>query len=171
MSPWPYLPTRSGRTCRSPAGLWRALERGEALGCGAVQIFLKSHRQWACRPLDADDVRAFTAARRTTGLRRVLAHDSSLVNLGAPAAGQWRQAVDASADELGRAEALALASVVIHPGSHLGEGVDAGVRRIAAALDEAIARTSGCRVKIALENIAGAGHPVGGHFGAPTPSA
>lgn len=101
----------------------------------------------------------------------MLAHDSSLVNLGAPAAGQWRQAVDASADELGRAEALALASVVIHPGSHLGEGVDAGVRRIAAALDEAIARTSGCRVKIALENIAGAGHPVGGHFGAPTPSA
>jgi deoxyribonuclease-4 len=145
-------------------GLWRALERGEALGCGAVQIFLKSHRQWACRPLEPADVRAFMAARRTTGIRRVFAHASYLVNLGTPGAVQWRQAVDAFTDELERAEALGLASVVIHPGSHLGAGVDAGMRRIAAALDEVIARTSGCRVTIALENTAGAGHAVGSRF-------
>ena len=43
-------------------GLHLALERGHALGCGAVQIFLKNQRQWAARPLTADDVRAFHAA-------------------------------------------------------------------------------------------------------------
>src|SRR6266850_1750019 len=37
-------------------GLHLALERGRALGCGAVQIFLKNQRQWAARPLGGDEV-------------------------------------------------------------------------------------------------------------------
>jgi deoxyribonuclease-4 len=53
---------------------------------------------------------------------------------------------------------------VIHPGSHLGEGVEAGIARIAAALDEVTVRTAGYRVKVALENTAGAGHVVGSRF-------
>ena len=45
-------------------GLHLALERGHALGCFAVQIFVKNQRQWAAPPLRDDDVRAFRAARR-----------------------------------------------------------------------------------------------------------
>jgi deoxyribonuclease-4 len=142
-------------------GLSLALDRGHALGCHAVQIFLKSHRQWAARPLAPDDVRAFRAARRRTGVRAVFAHASYLVNLATPGPAQWRQAVDAFTDELDRAEALGLSSVVIHPGSHMGDGLDAGIARIAAALDEVSLRTAGYRVKVALENTAGAGHVVG----------
>ncbi|TMA64189.1 MAG: deoxyribonuclease IV [Deltaproteobacteria bacterium] len=44
-------------------GLHRALERGRAAGCAAVQLFTRSSRQWAARPLGEDDVRAFAAAR------------------------------------------------------------------------------------------------------------
>jgi deoxyribonuclease-4 len=142
-------------------GLHLALERGHALGCGAVQIFLKNQRQWAARPLGADDVRAFHAARRRTRIRHVFAHASYLINLAAPGDAQWRQAVDAFADELERAEALGLACVVIHPGSHMGAGLEAGLARVVAALDEATRRTPGYRVKVALENTAGAGHGIG----------
>ncbi len=145
-------------------GLYRALERGHALACGAVQIFLKSHRQWAGRPLGADDVRAFATARRTTGIRLVFAHASYLINLAAPGAPQWKQAVDAFTDELERAEALGLSCVVIHPGSHVGQGIDAGVARIVAALDVVTRRTAGYRVKVALENTAGAGGTLGKSF-------
>lgn len=142
-------------------GLHLALERGHALGCGAVQIFLKNQRQWATRPLGAADARAFAAARRRTGIRHVFAHASYLINLAAPGDSQWRQAVDAFVDELERAEALGLACVVIHPGSHMGAGREAGVARIVAAVDEATRRTPGFRVKIALENTAGAGNLIG----------
>lgn len=142
-------------------GLHRALERGAALGCGAVQIFLGNQRQWAARPLTEEEIRAFRAARRRTGVRHVLAHGSYLVNLAAPDDGAWRRAVGAFVDELGRAEALGLAALVIHPGSHRGLGLGFALARITAALDEAIGRTSGYRVKIALENTAGAGHTVG----------
>src|SRR5213594_4089730 len=81
-------------------GLWRALERGAELDCGAVQIFLKSHRQWAARPMTDEDVRAFAAARRATRISAVFAHASYLINLGAPDDAAWRQAVDVFTDEL-----------------------------------------------------------------------
>jgi deoxyribonuclease-4 len=145
-------------------GLYRALERGQALACGAVQIFLKSHRQWAGRPLRAEDVRAFAAVRRATGIRRVFAHASYLINLAAPDAAQWARAVEAFTDELERAEALGLACVVIHPGSHLGQGVEAGLARVVAALDQVTRRTAGYRVRVALENTAGAGGTLGRRF-------
>jgi deoxyribonuclease-4 len=145
-------------------GLARALERGQALACGAVQIFLKNHRQWAARPLADDDVRAFRAARRQSGIRHVFAHASYLVNLAAPASAQWRQAIEAFTDELERAERLALSCVVIHPGSHMGRGVEAGLTRVVAALDEVTRRTAGFRVRIALENTAGAGGCLGKSF-------
>jgi deoxyribonuclease-4 len=142
-------------------GLHLALERGRAVGCGAVQIFLKNQRQWAAKPLTTEDVGAFAAARRRTRIRRVFAHASYLINLGSPDDGQWRRAIDVFTDELERAEALDLSSVVIHPGSHMGAGREPGMARVAAALDETTRRTSGYRVRIALENTAGAGNAIG----------
>jgi deoxyribonuclease-4 len=145
-------------------GLHLALERGRALGCGAVQIFLKNQRQWAARPLEADEVRAFRRARRAAGIAPVFAHASYLINLASPEPSNWRQAVDAFTDELERAEALGLLCVVIHPGSHLGAGPAGGLERIAAAVREALGRTRGYRVRIALENTAGAGGVLGRTF-------
>jgi deoxyribonuclease IV len=145
-------------------GLHRALERGRDLGCGAVQIFLKNHRQWAAKPLAPDDVRAFRAARRTAGVRHLFAHASYLINLATPAPAAWAQAVAAFADELERAERLGLSFVVIHPGSPLEDDRAAGLARVTAALDEVARRTAGYRVKVALENTAGAGHTLGRSF-------
>src|SRR5262249_39688971 len=146
-------------------GLSLALERGREVGCGAVQIFLKNQRQWAAKRLAADEVRAFHTARRATGVRHVFAHSSYLINLGNPIGSLWSQAVDAFTDELERAEALSLSCVVIHPGSHMGAGLEAGLTRVTSALDESLARTAGYRVKVALENTAGAGNTLGRTFG------
>src|SRR5207249_6261544 len=145
-------------------GLHLALERGREVGCGAVQIFLKNQRQWAARPLDDEAIRTFGAARRQTGIRRVFAHSSYLINLASPDATAWAQAVDAFTDELERGEALGLSCVVIHPGSHMGAGLETGLRRVIAALDQVLARTSGCRVKVALENTAAGGDSLGRTF-------
>jgi deoxyribonuclease-4 len=146
-------------------GLHLALERGHGVGCGAVQIFLKNQRQWAAKPLAADEARTFRAAWRAHPIRHVFAHSSYLINLGNPNPVLWSQAVTAFTDELERAEALGLSCVVIHPGSHMGTGLDAGLARVTAAVDASLARTAGYRVKIALENTAGAGNTIGRTFG------
>lgn len=146
-------------------GLHLALERGAAVGCSAVQIFLKNQRQWAAPPLEQAEVRAFHRARRATRIRPVFAHSSYLINLCSPVPVAWRQAVEAFTDELERAEALGLSCVVIHPGSHMGSGLEAGLACVTSALDEVLKRTAGYRVKVALENTAGGGHSVGRTFG------
>lgn len=158
------LPEDLGAHMSIAGGLHLALERGRALECGAVQIFLKNQRQWASPPMSGDAVRLFAAARRATGIRHLFAHGGYLVNLAVPNERLWWQAIDAFTDELERGEALGLACLVIHPGSHLGTGVEAGLGRVTAALDEATRRTAGYRIKIALENTAGAGHVVGRSF-------
>jgi len=146
-------------------GLYRALERGRAVGCAAVQIFVKNQRQWKGRPLTDEEIRLWKAARRATGIRHAFAHASYLINLGTPRAVEWRRAVAAFADELERAEALELSLVVVHPGSHKGAGIGAGLGRVAAALDELTRRTRGYRVRIVLEDTAGAGDTIGKTLG------
>jgi deoxyribonuclease-4 len=145
-------------------GLHRAIERGEEAGCSVVQIFLKNQLQWAAKPYTGEEIAAFKAARKTSGIKMVFAHSSYLINLAAPAPADWQRAVGAFHDELERAEALALPFVVIHPGSHRGEGIEAGVARIARALDLVIAHTRGYRVMVLLENTAGGGDTIGRSF-------
>jgi deoxyribonuclease IV len=161
----PPPPDELGAHMSIAGGLHLALERGAALGCFAVQIFVKNQRQWAARPLGDDEARAFRAARRSTGVRAVFAHASYLINLASPDPIAWERAVSFFTDELERAEALGLACVAIHPGSHLGTGIETGLDRVATAVREVLRRTRGYRVRVALENTAGGGGSVGRTFG------
>jgi len=162
----PVTPPRDwlGAHMSIAGGLHRALERGREVGCSVVQIFLKNQLQWAARAYTAEDVAEFKAARRRTGIRTVFAHSSYLINLAATDPREWQRAVEAFHDELERAEMLELPFVVIHPGSHRGEGLDAGVARIARALDTVLERTRGYRVMVLLENTAGGGATIGRSF-------
>jgi deoxyribonuclease-4 len=145
-------------------GLALALERGTAVGCSVVQIFLKNQRQWTARPYADEAVREFRAAWKASGIRTVFAHANYLINLATPVPAEWQRAVDVFGDELDRAEALGLPFVVIHPGSHRGDGVEGGIRRIARAIDVLHERSRGYRVRIVLENTAGGGASVGRSF-------
>jgi len=145
-------------------GLVRALERGLAVGCSVVQIFLKNQRQWAARPYTDSEVREFRSAWRASGIRVVFAHANYLINLATPAPDEWRRAVDVFHDELERAEALGLPFVVIHPGSHREAGLGEGLRRVARAIDVLHQRTRGQRARIVLENTAGGGSSIGRNF-------
>lgn len=145
-------------------GLARALERGTDVGCSVVQIFLKNQRQWTARPYADEDVREFRAAWKASGIRTVFAHANYLINLATPVPAEWHRAVDVFGDELERAEALGLPFVVIHPGSHRGDGVEGGIRRVARAIDVLHERSRGYRVRVVLENTAGGGASIGRSF-------
>jgi deoxyribonuclease-4 len=161
----PLEPDELGAHMSIAGGLHLAIERGQALGCFAVQIFVKNQRQWAAPPLRDEDVRAFRATRRASRVRSVFAHASYLINLASPDPAAWSRAVSFFTDELERAEALGLACVAIHPGSHLGAGTAVGLDQVARAVTEVLRRTRGYRVRVALENTAGAGGSVGRTFG------
>lgn len=145
-------------------GVRNALRAGESVGCEAVQIFTKSSRQWASAPLGEEDVRAFREAWEAGPIHTVIAHDSYLLNLGAPDPELRKKSVAAFVDEMERCEALAIPWLVAHPGAHTGQGEEAGLRTIARSLDAVHRRCQGYRVRVALEITAGQGTNLGHRF-------
>jgi len=145
-------------------GLHRALHRGIENTCSVVQIFVKNQLQWRAPPLTDEQVAAFRHAKRETGIKTVIAHGSYLLNLASPDDALWRKSIDAFLLELERGEALGVIGLVTHPGSHMGRGEEAGLRRVARALDTIHRRTQGYRARTLLETTAGQGSSLGHRF-------
>ena len=141
-----------------------ALIRGKQVGCECIQIFTKSSRQWASKPYTKEEIENFKRNQIETGIEIVIAHDSYLVNLGAPDEALRVKSVKAFIDELNRCEALGVPTLVAHPGAHVGSGVENGIKTIAKSIDEAHAACKGFNVKIALEITAGPGSTLGHTF-------
>ena len=145
-------------------GIDKALRRGEETGCDVIQLFTKNANQWRAKPLLADTIGAFHQARQETGVRPVAAHDSYLINLASPDEGLYQRSVEALWEEMGRAEALGLPYLVMHPGSHRGGGEDEGLYGIARAINLLLQRETGMRLQILLETTAGQGATLGYRF-------
>ena len=145
-------------------GLHRALERARSVGCETVQLFVKSNRAWAVRPLSDDDVTRFQAEVAASAIHPVVGHASYLLNLASPDETLWRRSRDMLIVELQRCERLQIPYLVLHPGSHMGAGEEAGLNRVAQALGALHAATPGFRSRILLENTAGQGTNLGCRF-------
>jgi deoxyribonuclease-4 len=142
-------------------GVATAFERASALGCDAIQIFVKNANQWRARPLEEGEAAAFRAAHAAGRVGAVMAHASYLINLAAADPQVLSLSLQALADELERCGRLGVAGLVLHPGAHLGAGEEAGLDRAAAALDRTLAAMPGLRTRVLLENTAGQGSCLG----------
>ncbi len=144
-------------------GLHRAFPRAVADGCEALQVFTAFPTRWAPRRQDDEDVRLFREARATFA-GPVLSHGIYLINLASPDRELRRRSLAALLVDLLRCEELGVEYLVLHPGSHGGAGVDAGLRRISRSLGELHRRAPGLRARILLENTAGQGDCLGARF-------
>ncbi len=145
-------------------GVSKSLDRGASIGCDTIQIFTRNNNRWASKPLDPKEIERFHQRVKETGIWPVFSHAAYLINLASPQDELWEKSINAFIDELERAEALNLLGVVLHPGSHMGEGEDVGIRRIAAALDRCHDATAGFRTLTLLEITAGTGAHLGYRF-------
>ena len=145
-------------------GYYKAVDTAAALGMDTVQLFTKNNNQWKGKPLSDEDVTLFRDAVERTGIRRTCAHNSYLINLASPDDVLWLKSTAALVDELQRAEALGLVGVVMHPGSFVSSSEEAGLKRIAAALDEVHKQTRGFHCELWLETTAGQGTNLGHRF-------
>ena len=145
-------------------GVSEALVRGRDTGCECVQIFTKSSRQWVSKPYPKEEVENFKRALGETGIKMVIAHDSYLINMGAPDESMRKKSVAGFIDELERCEMLGVPFLIAHPGSHVGAGEETGIKTIAKSLNEAHKACAGFKVEIALEITAGQGSNLGYKF-------
>lgn len=145
-------------------GYGRAVERARQAGCDCLQIFTRNNQQWRAKPITPLEVESFRRAMAEQGIGHPLVHDSYLINLASPDPILWRKSLEAFVLELERAEQLGIPYVVTHPGSATDDCKEAGLRRVAKALDEVHRRTRSLRVRCLLENTAGQGSSLGGAF-------
>lgn len=145
-------------------GYHNAVLTAQDHGCDTVQLFTKNSNQWNAKELTDEEVAVFRRTLRKAKLRLPLAHDSYLINLASPDAVLFRKSVEAFIVEMERAERLGLRYVVTHPGAHMESGEEAGLARVALALDEVHARCAKFRVQVLLETTAGQGTTLGHRF-------
>jgi deoxyribonuclease-4 len=143
-------------------GVSQALDRAASVHSNAVQVFTKNNRQWAGPPVNAADVARWREQMPALGVAYAVSHASYLINLASPKDDLWEKSRLAHQDEIERAHAYAIPHVVLHPGSHTGSGDEAGIARIAAALNAIHAATPQCADTVTcLEIMAGQGNVLG----------
>ena len=145
-------------------GLPRAVDRAEASGCRALQIFTKSAGQWRARELPPEEIALFRRRVRETKLRPVVAHNSYLINVAAADPALRRKSITALRDELDRAESLGLDGLVMHPGSYTSGTEGGGLKLIGDALAAILASRPDGQTRILLEHTAGQGTNLGHRF-------
>ena len=144
-------------------GLYRAFERIEKVGGEALQIFTRNQRQWNPAALKEDEVDLFKKAHEKSGHIPVASHASYLTNLATNKDELLEKSINSLVLEFDRCHQLGIPHVVMHPGSHGGDGVEAGLNRFIAGMDRAF-EISGSRVTLLLETTAGQGTGLGSRF-------
>ena len=131
---------------------------------GLCQIFTKSERQWVAKPLDPAVVERFHLNRKETGIDNLVAHDSYLINLASPDDTLWEKSQLAFLDELNRCDLLGVPGLVTHPGSHVGAGIEAGIKRVGEAINRIHEKRPDGPAITLLETTAGQGNTLGRTF-------
>lgn len=144
-------------------GLEKAVELGDSIGCGAIQIFTKNNNQWKAKPLTATEISKFKETWEKSGVKQIVAHTGYLINLANPSQ-NWEKSMESMEMEMVRADMLGIPYLVLHPGSHLGKGEDWGLKRIVESLNILYSRHPELKVIVLLETTAGQGTNLGYTF-------
>ncbi len=133
-----------------------------SIGANTFQFFTRNPRGGAAKAIDAADADALCAMQRGGTIGRIVAHAPYTLNCCAKEEKTLEFARQTMADDLRRMEYVPGNYYNFHPGSHVGQGTEAGVEKIAAVLNEVM--FEGQRTTVLLETMAGKGSEVGGTF-------
>jgi deoxyribonuclease-4 len=149
-----------GAHVSSSGGIHTAIDRIEAIGGEAVQIFTQSPRMWRPTNHDPANFERFKERRAEAGIGAVACHALYLLNLASPDDDLYSKSVEALKNTVDVACAIEADAVVFHVGSHLGSGFEVGLERVVPALAEALTHCSET-TWLCMENTAGAGGTIG----------
>ena len=133
-----------------------------SIGGNTFQFFTRNPRGGSAKPLDEADTAAFRQFAAEHGIEVILAHAPYTLN-GCSADPAIRDfAARTMADDLQRMEATPGNLYNFHPGSHVGQGTEAGITMIADMLNGLLRPEQ--TTMVLLETMAGKGSEVGGRF-------
>lgn len=151
---------RIGCHISSAGGYLAMAKRAEALGANTFAFFTRNPRGGSAKAIEETDIAAFHAECARAGIDRLVAHAPYTLNPCAAKPNVAEFARMAFSDDLQRMEHTPGQHYNFHPGSHVGQGIDAGIEKIAALLNEVL--FPDMTTTVLLETMAGKGSEVGG---------
>ena len=142
----------------------KAFLRGKEVGCQVIQIFTRNRLRWVAKGLSRGEINNFLKANKETSIIPVAVHGSYLINPASPSDGNRRRSLKLMINEMEWAESLSIPFLVIHPGSHMGEGEAKGLSLVADFINKAHEKIKNYRTKILLEMTSGQGTSLGYRF-------
>jgi len=133
-----------------------------SIGANTFAFFTRNPRGSKAKKEDPADAAKAVAALQELQFGKLVAHGAYTMNLCTADAGARAFAADILCDDLRRMAALPGNFYNFHPGSHVGQGVEAGIEYIANALKKALSHDY--PVTVLLETMAGKGSEIGGKF-------
>ena len=163
----------------SSGGYLAMAQTAESIGANVFQFFTRNPRGGAAKPVDKADVAAFRAFAEEKGIGPILAHAPYTLNAAGAEQRVRDFAEEVMVDDLKRLELTPGAMYNFHPGSHVGQGAEEGIRLIAGHLNRVVTRVckdlaisescesvkrDGLSTTILLETMAGKGSECGRNF-------
>ncbi len=144
------------------SGYEAAVSTAHSLGANTFAFFTRNPRGSRAKAEDPFDCAKAMQAMAELGFGPLVAHGAYTMNLCTQEPEARSFAADILADDLRRMAALPGNFYNFHPGSHVGQGEEAGIFYIVEALKKAMAPNY--PVTVLLETMAGKGSEIGGSF-------
>jgi deoxyribonuclease IV len=149
-----------GAHVSSAGGISTAVDRIEAIGGDCVQVFTQSPRMWRQTAHSAESIERLKGRRAQAGVGGLVCHALYLCNLAAADEQLHQRSVAALSATVEIAQAIEAEAVIFHVGSHLGAGLEAGLARVVAGLEQVLGHAT-ADTWLLMENSAGAGGTIG----------
>lgn len=143
-------------------GYAKMAKEAASIGANTFQFFTRNPRGGKAKPIDPDDIAAFEEASGNVGISVILAHAPYTLNPAAEKPETREFAIEMLMDDLARMESTPYQFYNMHPGSHVGQGSDVGIEKIADAINQVLLPEH--TTTLLLETMAGKGSEVGRNF-------
>ncbi len=132
-------------------------------GANTFMLYTGAPQNTRRKKIEELNIDAAWAYMREKGIDEFVVHAPYIINLANTVnADIYKLAVEFLTLEIERTTAMRSHILILHPGSHVGAGVEAGIDRIAQGLNEVLTQEQDCF--IALETMAGKGSELGKSF-------
>src|SRR5699024_5382888 len=138
-------------------------EEAKSYNATTFMIYTGAPQNTRRRPIEELNIEAGRAHMEENGISDIVVHAPYIINIAnttKPAT--FELGVEFLQKEIERTAAIGAKQIVLHPGAHVGAGVDAGIHKIIEGLNEVLSNKAD--VQIALETMAGKGTEIGRSF-------
>ncbi|MBU7593607.1 deoxyribonuclease IV [Metabacillus halosaccharovorans] len=138
-------------------------EEAVSYGANTFMIYTGAPQNTRRKKIEDLNIEAGQAHMKENGIEEIIVHAPYIINIGNttnPAT--FELGVNFLRSEIERTKSLGAKQIVLHPGAHVGAGVDEGIRKIIEGLNEVLEQDQ--EVQIALETMAGKGSECGRSF-------